>query len=401
MRNGWTYNQFSLFRILLGAFLVVHFCHLIPYAMEVFSNHGALSVASHSPLIYLFPNILILNDSPIMLITLLGLGVIAGCGVMLGKRDKVSAFYAFYLLACLLSRNPLITNPSLPYLGWMLVLYLFIPGKNNTEIWRLPQSLYFAAWAVLALTYSYSGYTKLLSPSWVSGETIEFVLHNPLARDTWFKEWLLTLPPIYLKCLTWGILWVEILFVPLAMITQLRPLAWLVMLIVQGGFLVCLHFADLTIPMLLIHLLTFDPNWIKPKNLSSPLWLFYDGECGLCHRYVKLVLAEDKNAYIHFAPLQGNTFKIKCKDALSNPLDSMYLLLPDGRMQSRSDAVITLFQTLGGLNSIYGFLLLCIPKVIRNFGYDINAKLRSFYFKKPDALCPVIPLRHKHRFELS
>lgn len=400
MHNGWTYGQFSLFRILLGGFLVVHFSHLIPYAMEIFSNQGALSVASNSPLIYLFPNLLAWFDSPTMLVILLGLGIISGCGIMLGKYDKLSAFYAFYLLACLISRNPLITNPSLPYLGWMLVLYLFIPGRKNSESWRLSQSLYFAAWAILALTYTYSGYTKLLSPSWVSGETIDFVLQNPLARDLWFREWLLSLPTIYLKSLTWGILWVELLFVPLAMSKRLRPLAWLVMLIVQGGFLICLNFADLTFPMLLIHLLTFDPNWIKPREHKLPLWLFYDGQCGLCHRYVKLVLSEDKRECINFSPLQGNSFKNKYSHKLGNQLNSMYLLLPDGTLQSRSDAVITIFQTLGGLNAIYGFLLLCIPKAMRNFGYDLNAKLRSFYFKKPDALCPVIPAYHQHRFEL-
>lgn len=399
MRNGWTYHQFKLFRILLGGFLIVHFTHLIPFAMEVFSNQGALADASNSPLIYLFPNILTWFDSPTFLTILLGLGVLAGFGIILGKHDKLSAFYSFYLLACLLSRNPLITNPSLPYLGWMLILYLFIPAKKENETWHLPGSLYFAAWAVLALTYTYSGYTKLLSPSWVSGETIEFVLQNPLARGTWFREWLLSLPPIYLKSLTWGILWVEALFVPLALVKRLRPFVWLVMLIVQFGFLICLNFADLTFPMLLIHLITFDPNWIKAKEYKSLLWLFYDGECGFCHRYVRLVLSEDKKECIHFAPLQGEFFKRNALHASPN-IDSMYVHMPDGTLHSRTEAVIIIFRALGGLYAIYGIILAFIPKAIRNAAYDLNAKLRLYYFKKPDDLCPIIPIHYRDRFEM-
>jgi hypothetical protein len=47
----------------------------------------------------------------------------------------------------------------------------------------LPRHLFAAAWVALALSYSPSGYTKLLSPAWVDGETIRLVLENPLARD--------------------------------------------------------------------------------------------------------------------------------------------------------------------------------------------------------------------------
>ncbi len=398
MRNGWTYSQFSIFRVLLGGFLIVHFAHLLPYANEVFSNQGALSQASHSPLLSLFPNILAWFDSPFMLTSLLLTGIMAGCGILIGKLDKLAAFSAFYILACLLCRNPLISNPSLPYLGWMLILYLFIPQNKHNGTWHLPQHLYFAAWAVLALSYSYSGYTKLLSPSWVSGDTIQFVLENPLARDTWFREWLLSLAPIFLKSLTWIILWVELLFVPLVLIKRLRPLAWFIMLIVQLGFLICLNFADLTFPMLLIHLITFDPHWIKPKGQKESLWLFYDGECGLCHRYVKLVLSEDKEDCFHFSPLQGNIFKDK--HGASTKLNTMYLLTENGAWQSRSDAIITIFLKLGGIYGLCGFFLKCIPKVVRDSAYSLNARLRQYYFKKPTTLCPLIPVQHQHKFSI-
>ena len=117
--------------------------------------------------------------------------------------------------------------------------------------WRLPLSIYLSAFVVLALSYSYSGYTKLLSPGWVNGSAIAEVLQNPLARQNWGTALMLALLPMVLKGLTWTVLTVELLFAPLCLRSRGRPWLWLIMLLVQFGFLLCLDFADLTLPMLL------------------------------------------------------------------------------------------------------------------------------------------------------
>ena len=69
--NGWTGGQYSVFRALLGTYLCIHFVQLIPWGAEVFSNHGVLPEASASPILYLFPNVLALCDSPAMVTGLL------------------------------------------------------------------------------------------------------------------------------------------------------------------------------------------------------------------------------------------------------------------------------------------------------------------------------------------
>ena len=50
MENNWTANQYRLFRVLLGAYLFVHFAQLLPWAGEVFSSAGMLPDAAQSPL---------------------------------------------------------------------------------------------------------------------------------------------------------------------------------------------------------------------------------------------------------------------------------------------------------------------------------------------------------------
>ena len=150
MRNGWTYQQFKLFRVLIGSYLLIHFLHLIPYGTEVFSNMGALADQSLSPLLHLFPNILMLNDSPTFITALLLIGGLASIGILLGKFDKICAILCAYLLACLLGRNPLILNPGMPYMGWLLLFYCFVPSAKTEQeqrSWTLPSHLYFCAFA--------------------------------------------------------------------------------------------------------------------------------------------------------------------------------------------------------------------------------------------------------------
>lgn len=268
-------GHYTLFRVLLGGYLVVHFLMLVPFGTEVFSSAGMLGDAAASPLIRAFPNILGLYDAPWFVTTLLASGALAGVMIAAGRGDRIAAFVAFYVLACLFGRNPLIANPALPYVGWMLLLHACVPAAPRSAddgAWQLPRELWIAAWVVLALSYSYSGFTKLLSPSWVSGDTVSYVLDNPLARD-WFVTDLFRLldaqAPWLIKGLTWIILYVELLFAPLALSSRLRPWLWGIMLVVQFGFLTLLNFADLTFPMLLVHLLTFDPRWLPQRLLQG------------------------------------------------------------------------------------------------------------------------------------
>jgi hypothetical protein len=278
VNNSWTGGQYSIFRALLGMYLFVHFAHLVPWGKELFSNAGMIGDAALSPLFGIIPSILSISDSPAMVAGMLVTGAVASVFLALGKHDKVAAIAIWYILACLFGRNPLIANPALPYLGWMLLAHLFVPSapwgplaaKGSTDsdgAWRMPHAIYFAAWAVLALSYTYSGYTKLLSPSWVSGDTIWYVLNNPLARDYFVRDLMLWLGEDFARGLTWTILWIEVLFAPLVLSRRLRPILWGIMLLVQVGFLFLLNFADLTTPMLLFHLLTFDPGWIKPRAI--------------------------------------------------------------------------------------------------------------------------------------
>ena len=113
--------------------------------------------------------------------------------LLVQAAEHAAAVVLWYGWAALFNRNPLISNPGIPYIGLLLLLTTLVPAREH---WRLPGSragspfhvprfVVVTAWILMAVGYSYSGIVKLASPSWVDGTAITHLLNNPLARD-WF-----------------------------------------------------------------------------------------------------------------------------------------------------------------------------------------------------------------------
>lgn len=269
--SSWRGEHFSVVRVILGAYLASHFGALIPWGAEMFSSQGAIPIGAHSPLMGAFPNLFALCDSSWVVLAALVVGVVASVGLAIGWRRRAMALLLWYIWAALLGRNPLILNPGIPYVGWMLLCFAAIPSgekwsvdstknKDKSDIWHLSQGYLFAAWVVMVLGYSYSGVMKLQSLSWLDGTAIEHVLHSPLAHDTWLRRWLVE-QPMVLKVVTWGTLALEVFAAPIALFERARPLLWWSFIGLHVGILCTVDFADLTLGMLMIHLLTWGPSW--------------------------------------------------------------------------------------------------------------------------------------------
>jgi predicted DCC family thiol-disulfide oxidoreductase YuxK len=407
MNERWTGGQYSIWRFLLGAFLVAHFTQLLPYGAEVFARGGAVASAELSPLIGVLPNPLRHWDFSFVVAALLGVGATAGALLAIGWFDRFAAIMATLILAWLHGRNPLIANPSLPLLGWMLVAHAFVPARPYGSLaarlagaanprWALPRAVHTAAWVVLALSYSYSGYTKLLSPSWVSGDAIALVLENPLARDHLLRGWMLASPDGLLRVLTWGVLAVELLFAPLALLRRLRPWLWLAMLLAQVGFLVFLSFADLTLPMFLAHLLTFDPRWLQRWERHDAALVLFDGDCALCHATVRLALHEDRQRRLRFAPL-GSLAAAPYRHLVPHGGGDTIVLIEVDGVRTRSAAVRGVLQRLGGLWLLPAALLGAMPRRIADAGYDLVGRVRRRFGPPPADVCALIPLAARDR----
>ena len=412
--NGWTGGQYSVYRALFGLYLFAHFAGLLGWGAELFSSAGMLPDAASSPLYPLFPNLLFVFDTPVVVSAFLALGLAASVAFSVGWHDRTAAFALWLVWASLFTRNPLIANPSLPFVGWLLLAHLAVPAAPYGSVralgradpgggWRLPPALFAAAWIVMALAYSYSGYTKLLSPSWLDGTALARVLENPLARPTGVRELLLALPAPLLAAGTWGALGLELCFAPLALVRRLRPWLWLALLGMHLGLVTLIDFADLSLGMVVLHGFTFDPAWIRPvrEDAQERPRAYYDGSCALCHGAVRFLLAEDRAGRFAFAPLESASFAAAVPAAERERLpDSMALLDEDGRLHLRSAAVLGCAERLGGLWRAGALALRLVPVRALDVVYDAIAAQRKRIFGTKAEACPLLPPELRARIEL-
>lgn len=411
MKNGWTGGQYSIFRILLGCYLLQHFLALLPWGEELFSNQGALARASASPLIHLFPNVLAIWDQPGFLTFLLILGALSSALLAVGLWDKPAAVALWYLWACLLGRNPLIANPALPFIGWLLLLHAVLPSApygswaarhrdDPRGNWYMPPLAFALAWILMSAGYSYSGYTKLVSPSWLDGSALARVLHNPLARPTMLRDLLLAMPPASLRVMTWAALMLELFFAPLALLRRVRPVIWTAMVGLHIGLLLLVDFADLTLGMLLVHAFTFDPAWL-PGMAKRCAWVFYDGTCALCHGWVRFVLAEDPGGKtFRLSPLQGDLFSSRVERVDRSSLsDSLIVLTEDDKLLTHSVAILHVLRRLGGLWRVLASIICVVPSTLLDWCYDRIAGVRNRVFGTRESVCPVLATELRRRFD--
>jgi predicted DCC family thiol-disulfide oxidoreductase YuxK len=412
MKNGWTGGQYSLYRMILGAYLFSHFVSLLPWSRELFSSQGVLPAAADSPLVHVFPNILAVFDAPSFAFSLVAFAAVLSILFSIGFYDRVAAVGLWYLGTCFLGRNPLIANPALPYVGWLLLAHAFLPSspygswaaRGRTDPrggWTMTRSIFLSAWILMALGYTYSGFMKLNSPSWVDGTALARVLENPLARPGFVRIWLLSFPPVILCVATWSALGLELSFAPLALFRQARPWIWCAMVSLHLGLFALVSFPDLTAGMIIFHLFTFNPSWVPAVGAGCTEELFYDGYCGLCQHAVRFVLAEDTaGTAFRFAPLQGETFQARVAvERRAGLPDSVVVLTRDGKLLVRSAAFLHIFRRLGGGWRVLAAVLGVIPRGLRDLLYDLIARIRYRVFGKREDLCPIVPAELRARFD--
>lgn len=135
----------------------------------------------------------------------------------------------------------------------------------------------------------------------------------------------------------------------------------------------------------------------EPRDL-----LFYDGDCGLCHRAVKFVLKHERRDVIDFAPLDSEAFRRRVSESQRASLpDSLLVWTADQRLLVKSAGVLRLGERMGGVWSGLAAIFGMLPAGFLDALYDFIARHRKKVFKKPDGACPMIPPHQRPRFLLD
>ncbi|QNG60672.1 thiol-disulfide oxidoreductase DCC family protein [Bacillus sp. PAMC26568] len=113
--------------------------------------------------------------------------------------------------------------------------------------------------------------------------------------------------------------------------------------------------------------------------------LLFDGVCNFCDRTVQFVIKHDKKAVFKFASLQSDAGQrlLARHRLLQQDFDS-FVYVKNDRIYTKSTAALHVLKELGGTFQLT-FILLAIPRPIRDFGYSILAKNRYKWFGRKDA----------------
>jgi len=415
--NGWTGGQYSLFRFALGLYLLIHLACLVASVSELPGEAGVLGKAPGNALPSLVLESGLYRNAPVAIVALLLAGIGLSALFALGVRDRFAGLTLLCLGIGLFAMSPAISNSSMPFVGLILLAHAFVPrrpygswdarGRSDPGAgWRMPSWIHSAAWIALAIGYAYSGATKLANPSWVDGSALAQALSDPLARRTLLGELVLQLPSALIALVTWGALALEISFAPLAIMRKVRPWLWLAVLGMQLAWMALGHFADASAGIVILQCFAFDPAWVEGASEKRPPKIFYDGGCGLCHRTVRFVIAEDRDGtHFRFAPLEGNAFSAlrrssTCAEMLEQ-IDSIVLWLPDGSLLVRAAAVLEIGKRLGGIWRVAAIAAGVLPLRALDAGYDGIARIRHRLFATPSGVCPILPAELRNRFDLD
>ncbi len=368
-KNGWSGGQYSLWRVLLGLMLLTF------SIQQLVQSADDIRIA-------------------ILASTSLGLSIL----VLVGCFDGPAAALLATLTAGLIlaggdlsaSLWPLVANlilhaiaPPAPFGSWM-ARGRIDPGGG----WQLPAWLHSGSWLLLlTATLSTALESRTAStPSWASDVNVSLAIRTIAGIAT-----LLAFSP------------------------RTRLLAWLMIGLCWAGIAVGAGGPSIwNLPsVLLLWLLASDPGWIPPgrhrnrpaestADTTGRTWLFYDGNCGLCHRCVRLVLSEDhREDPIRLAPLGGQAFVETIQPGARGSLpDSIVVVTPDGQVLCRSAAVLEFARLLGGSWRLAAIAARLVPRPAADLAYQVIAAIRHRLFDRPSQSCPLLSPELRDRFDL-
>lgn len=377
LEKKYSPHQFSIFRILLGFYLIVYFIRLIPFGTELFSSNGMVENVLMNWTSGVLPIIVYLTH-PVFITCLLSIMVILSISLVLGLFRRTSAILLWIGWMLLLNMNNFTGDPSLPFVGLLLLSLAVIPTGEpfsfsnkifkvkNPKAWFMPSILYWGIWIVFGISFTLSGVEKLMSPAWYGGTAALLLYQGPFAFHNIFTDILRNLSLWFNKFTTWIILYSQLLGLPSLFFNRTRLLFWSITTVLFVFSLLLLKLTDVLIAMLLFYFFIMDSTWFQKKHKKYSVFL--DNTCSLCNGFGKFISDEDLNHRYKIESFQGEAIKRILTE--KEIVDIKAMVLVDNRNIYRgADAFIHSVANLGGI-WISAKILFLFPRKIRDTLYQ-------------------------------
>ena len=128
--------------------------------------------------------------------------------------------------------------------------------------------------------------------------------------------------------------------------------------------------------------------------------IFYDGTCAMCHGFVLFLIRHDPDGRkFRFSTRAGPTFQSHIDPETQRSLpQSIVVYTREGKILVRSEGSFYLLSRIGGKWWYCAKVCVLIPRIVRDWGYDLMARFRHRIIKSRDGACPVMPPEFKNRF---
>lgn len=110
--------------------------------------------------------------------------------------------------------------------------------------------------------------------------------------------------------------------------------------------------------------------------------VYFDGVCNLCNSAVNFLIDQDTQSRLKFASLQSEAGKaVLHRSGLPEQDYDSFILVKNGQLFQKSDAVLEVVRLLGGgWSLLYGFKI--VPRTWRDWLYTQIAQNRYRWFGK-------------------
>ncbi len=126
--------------------------------------------------------------------------------------------------------------------------------------------------------------------------------------------------------------------------------------------------------------------------------VIFDGVCNLCNTSVDFIIRQDKKGKIKVTANQHEAGKQILQEHGLSPeqVETLYLL-ENGRLYDRSTAALGIARLLGFPWNLAYYVLILIPKPLRDAGYRLIARNRYSWFGKKET-CRLPTAEERARF---
>ncbi len=291
----------------------------------------------------------------------------------MGIYRRWIAIFLAYIFAAIVDMVP-IGGLSISSIAFFILLAMaFVPSgepfsmipRYRFQKWRLPSMVYIFITGVFAIYIFLFGlqsfFTNRGEAQFPWFQSLPYVFYLPLLA--WKKT----------RLFSWYALCFLLVFFPPPVY---GVLTWFLLLSVH---FFCLHFSN-------------SPEKPTEKSTEKPTdrqTVYIDSSCVLCCSFARFIIEEDSERQIQIDSLQNQTSAIN----LAKEVEFVSVVFKKGEdTYSHSTAVLKILNSLGGIWSIMGSILLWIPKSWRDYLYTVVERNRHRFFGKQETSSLPCPL---------